>query len=46
MQFINEEVGELSFGGTALIVQDQVQSDGSLLDGYGRIINIIKTPKP
>lgn len=44
MQFINEEVGELSFGGTALIVQDQVQSDGSLLDGYGRIINIIKTP--
>ena len=46
MQFINEEVGELSFGGTALIVQDQVQSDGSLLDGYGRIINIIKTPTP
>lgn len=46
MQFINEEVGELSFGGTAHIVQDQVQSDGSLLDGYGRIINIIKAPKP
>ena len=46
MQFINEEVGELTFGGTALIVQDQVQSDGSLLDGYGRIINIVKTPKP
>lgn len=46
MQFINEEVGELSFGGKALIVQDHVQSDGSLLDGYGRIINIIKTPKP
>ena len=46
MQFINEEVGELSFGGTALIVQDQVQSDGSLLDGYGRIINIVKTTKP
>lgn len=46
MQFINEEVGELTFGGTALIVQDQVQSDNSLLDGYGRIINIVKTPKP
>lgn len=46
MQFINEEVGELTFGGTALIVQDQVQSDNSLLDGYGRIINIIKTPTP
>lgn len=46
MQFINEEVGELTFGGTALIVQDQVQSDGSLLDGYGRIINIIKTTTP
>ncbi len=44
MQFINDEVGELSFGGTALIAQDQVQSDNSLLDGYGRIINIIKTP--
>lgn len=43
MQFINEEVGELSFGGTALIAKDQVQSDGSSLDGYGRIINIIKT---
>lgn len=42
MQFINEEVGELTFGGTALIVQDQVQSNGSLLDGYGRIINIKK----
>ena len=46
MQFINEEVGELTFGGTALIVQDQVQADGSLLDGYGRIINIIKTTTP
>lgn len=43
MQFINDEVGELTFGGKALIVQDQVQSDNSLLDGYGRIINIKKT---
>lgn len=42
MQFINDEVGELTFGGKALIVQDQVQSDNSLLDGYGRIINIKK----
>lgn len=46
MQFINEEVGELTFGGKALIVQDRVKTDGNLLDGYGRIINIIKNPTP
>ena len=40
MQFINDEVGDLTFGGKALITT--TNTNGDLLDGYGRIINIKK----